>query len=51
MAEIIETNERTLDGEIHTHWDKKKVCDTQTDLHDVDIDDQIEIGSGILKRI
>ena len=25
MAEIIETNERTLDGEKHAHWDKKKV--------------------------
>ena len=32
MAEIIETNERTLDGEIHTHWNKKKVWNIQTEL-------------------
>ena len=48
MAEIIETNERTLDGEIHTHWDKKKVWDTQTDLDDVDVDAQTEIETDVV---
>ena len=47
MAEIVETNERTLTGEVHTHWDMIEVWDTQTHPDDVDLNDQIEIGTDV----
>ena len=47
MAEIVETNERTLTGEVHTHWDMIEVWDTQTQPDDVDLNDQIEIGTDV----
>ena len=46
-AEIVETNERTLTGEIHTHWYMIEVWDTQTQPDDVEINDQIEIGTDV----
>ena len=39
--------ERTLDGKIHTHWDKKRVWDTQTDLDDIDIGAQVDIETEV----
>ena len=47
MAEIVETNERLLTGEVHTHWDMIEVWDTQTHPDDVDLNEQVEIGTDV----
>ena len=41
------TTERTLDGKIHRHWDKKRIWDTQKDLDDVVIGAQVDIETEV----
>ena len=48
MAEISETEMKTPTNETYTHWDKIEVWDTQKYIDEVDVSDQIEIGTDVV---